>query len=134
MQNDDRIFLAMNPHGFEHTYQTTEFTVGELKAGSARLDALMRKIAGKLNSNESFNPEDGFQVDLTLLRPMGSGSGHGKRLNPGRMGVAMSIVEIKNQDELCCPRALVTMKARAELEIVMVPKGKMSNKGNRKGK
>ena len=62
-------------------------------------------IAGKLNSNESFNPEDGFQLDLTLLRPMGTGSGHGKRLNPGRMGVAMSrqlkksIIPILNSDE-----------------------------------
>ena len=120
---EDKVFLAITPNGFEHVYQTTEFTVQEFKEGSARLDALMRKIAGKLNSNESFNPEDGFQLDLTLLRPMGSGSGHGKRLNPGRMGVAMSrqvkksIVKIKNQDELCCARALVTMKALAEYKV-----------------
>ena len=123
-KDEDRVFLAITPNGFEHVYQSTEFTVQEFKEGSARLDALMRKIAGKLNSNESFNPEDGFQLDLTLLRPMGTGSGHGKRLNPGRMGVAMSrqvkksIVEIRNSDDLCCARALVTMKARAELEIV----------------
>ena len=122
-KDEDRVFLALTPNGFEHTYQTTEFTVGELKAGSTRLEELMRKIAGKLNSNEAFNPEDGFQVDLTLLRPMGSGSGHGKRLNPGRMGVAMSrqvkksIVEIRNSDDLCCARAIVTMRALAELEI-----------------
>ena len=117
---EDKVFLAITPNGFEHVYQTTQFTVGEFKEGSARLDALMKKIAGKLNSNESFNPEDGFQLDLTLLRPMGTGSGHGKRLNPGRMGVAMSrnvkksIVEIRNSDELCCARAIVTMKALAE--------------------
>ena len=122
-KDEDRVFLALTPNGFEHTYQTTEFTVGELKAGSTRLEELMRKLAGKLNSNESFNPEEGFQLDLTLLRPMGSGSGHGKRLNPGRMGVAMSrqvkksIVEIKNHDELCCARALVTMKALAEYKV-----------------
>ena len=117
---EDKVYLALTPNGFEHVYQTTEFLVQEFKEGSARLDALMKKIAGKLNSNESFHPEDGFQLDLTLLRPMGSGSGHGKRLNPGRMGVAMSrnvkksIVEIQNSDELCCARALVTMKALAE--------------------
>ena len=68
---------------------------------------------------------------------MGSGSGHGKRLNPGRMGVTMSrnvktsIVEIRNSDELCCARAIITMKARAELEIVMVPKGRESGKSQR---
>ena len=122
-KDEDKVFLAITPNGFEHVYQTTQFKAGEFKEGSARLDALMRKIAGKLNSNESFNPEDGFQVDLTLLRPMGSGSGHGKRLNPGRMGVAMSrnvkkaIVEIKNSDELCCARAIITMKALAEYKV-----------------
>ena len=119
-KDEDKVFLVLTPNGFEHVYQTTEFTVGEFKAGSTRIEALMRKLAGKLNSNESFHPEDGFQLDLTLLRPMGTGSGHGKRLNPGRMGVAMSrnlktsIVEIRNSDELCCARAIVTMKALAE--------------------
>ena len=119
-KDNDKVFLALTPNGFEHVYQTTEFLVKEFKEGSARLDTLMRKLAGKLNSNESFHPEDGFQLDLTLLRPMGTGSGHGKRLNPGRMGYAMSrnlktsIVEIRNQDELCCARAIVTMKAMAE--------------------
>ena len=122
-KDEDRVFLAITPNGFEHTYQTTDFTVQEFKEGSVRLDALMRKIAGKLNSNESFHPEEGFRLDLTLLRPMGTGSGHGKRLNPGRMGVAMSrqvkksIVKIRNSDDLCCARALVTMKALAEYKV-----------------
>ena len=122
-RDEDRVFLALTPNGFEHVYQTTQFTVGEFKAGSTRIEALMRKLAGKLNSNESFHPEDGFQLDLTLLRPMGTGSGHGKRLNPGRMGYQMSrevkksIVEIRNQDELCCARAIVTMKARADWKV-----------------
>ena len=113
-KDEDRVFLALTPNGFEHVYQTTEFKVGEFKTGSTRLDALMRKIAGKLNSNES------FQLDITLLRPIGTGSGHGKQLNPGRMGVAMSrhvktsIVEIRNSDDLCCARAIITMKALAE--------------------
>ena len=117
---EDKVFLALTPNGFEHTYQTVAFPVHEFRAGSTQLEELMRKLAGKLNSNESFHPEDGFQLDITLLRPMGTGSGHGKRLNPGRMGVAMSrnvkksIVEIRNQDELCCARAIVTMKALAE--------------------
>ena len=133
---EDKVFLAITPNGFEHVYQTTEFKVGEFKEGSARLDALMRKIAGKLNSNESFNPEDGFQLDLTLLRPMGSGSGHGKRLNPGRMGVAMSkqvktsIVEIRNQDDLCCARALVTMKALAEYKVAAKKRAQGENENS----
>ena len=120
---EDRVFLAMTPNGFEHTYQTTEFTVGEFKAGSTRLEELLRKLAGKLNSNQSFHPDQGFQLDLTLVRPFGTGSGREKGLNPGRMGYLMSrqtknsIIWIKNSDELCCARAIVTLKARAEWKV-----------------
>ena len=123
-QDEDRLFLAMTPQGFEHAYQTVAFPVHEFKAGSTRLDTLMHKLAGKLNSNQSFQPDQGFQMDLTLVRPMGVGSGRDKKLSPGRMGYTMSrhmktsIIPILNSDELCCARALVTLKARAELEIM----------------
>ena len=123
-REEDRVFLAITAHDFNHVYQTTEFTVREFMAGSTRLEALMRKLAGKLNSNESFHPDQGFQLDLTLVRPLGTGSGHDKKLNPGRMGYVMSrnvkhsIVEIRNKDELCCARAIVTMKARADWKAI----------------
>ena len=73
---EDQVFLAITAHDFNHVYQTTEFTVGEFMAGSTRLDTLMRKLAGKLNSNKAFHPDQGFQLDLTLVRPMGRGSGN----------------------------------------------------------
>ena len=123
-REEDRVFLAITAHDFNHIYQTTEFTVREFMAGSTRLDQLFRKLAGKLNSNESFHPDQGFQLDLTLVRPLGRGSGHEKGFNPGRMGRKMSrqmkhsIVEIKNGDELCCARAIVTMKARADWKVI----------------
>ena len=121
---EDRVFLAMTPNGFDHVYQTTAFPVKEFMAGSARLEELLRKLAGKLNSNQSFHPDQGFQLDLTLVRPMGRGSGREKDLSPGRMGYQMSrsvkksIIEIRNKDELCCARAIVTLKARAEWKVV----------------
>ena len=123
-QEQDRIFLAMTPQGFEHAYQTVAFPVHEFVEGSTRLDQLMHKLAGKLNSNQSFQPNQGFQVDLTLVRPMSAGSGRDKKLSPGRLGYTLSrklkksIIPILNSDELCCARALVTLKARAELEIM----------------
>ena len=123
-QDDDRMFLALTPNGFEHAYQTVAFPVQEFRAGSTRLDQLMHKLAGKLNSNQSFHPDQGFQLDLTLVRPMGTGSGREKDLSPGRMGYVMSrkiknsIICIRNSDELCCARAIVTLKARAEWKIV----------------
>ena len=122
-QDEDRVFLAMTPNGFEHTYQTVAFTVQEFMAGSTRLEELLRKLAGKLNSNQSFHPDQSFQLDLTLVRPMGQGSGREKGLSPGRMGYLMSrqvkksIIWIRNSDELCCARAIVTLKARAEWKL-----------------
>ena len=89
-QDEDRVFLAMTPNGFEHVYQTTEFLVKEFMEGSTRLDQLMWKLAVKLNSNQSFHPDQGFQLDLTLVRSFGTGSGREKGLNPGRMGYPMS--------------------------------------------
>ena len=121
---EDRVFLAITARDFNHVYQTSEFTVREFMAGSTRLDQLMRKLAGKLNSNEQFDPQRGFQLDVTLVRPLGTGSGHEKGFNPGRMGYDLSrnmknsIIEIRNKDELCCARAIVTMKARAEWKAV----------------
>ena len=123
-QEEDRIFLAMTPQGFEHAYQTVAFPVHEFKTGSTRLEELMHKLAGKLNSNQSFHPDQGFQVDLTLVRPMGTGTGRDKNLSPGRMGYTLSrklkhsIIPILNSDELCCARSIVTLKARAEWEIM----------------
>ena len=123
-QDNDRMFLALTPNGFEHAFQTIAFPVQEFKAGSTRLDTLMHKLAGKLNSNQSFHPDQGFQLDLTLVRAMGTGSGREKDLSPGRMGYHMSrkiknsIICIRNSDELCCARAIVTLKARAEWKIV----------------
>ena len=122
-REEDRVFLAMTPQGFEHAYQTVAFPVHEFVAGSTRLDTLMHKLAGKLNSNQSFHPDQGFQVDLTLVRPMGTGSGREKNLSPGRMGYTMSrklkksIIPIINSDELCCARAIVTLKARVEWKL-----------------
>ena len=120
---EDRVFIAITAHEFEHAYQTHEVTVREFMAGSSRLDQLMRKLAGKLNSNESFDPQRGFQLDLTLVRPFGRGSGNGKRLNPGRVGYDLfrltktSLVEIENKDELCCAGAIVTVQARAQWKV-----------------
>ena len=122
-REEDRVFLAMTPQGFEHAYQTVAFPVHEFVEGSARLDELLRKLAGKLNSNQSYHPDQNFQMDLTLVRPMGQGSGREKDLDPGRMGYKMSrqmknsIIWIRNSDELCCARAIVTLKARVEWKL-----------------
>ena len=48
-----------------------------------RLNGLLQELAGKLNSNESFDPEQGFQVEVVFERRPQPGSGQGKKRNTG---------------------------------------------------
>ena len=109
--------FAITAHGFTHAYQTANFTVGEFLQPTARLDEMLATLAGKLNSNESFNPDRGFHVDVVFVSMPGSGSGHRKKHNPGRLCLDREnkkkrcIIFIKNKDRLCCAHAIVTMRA-----------------------
>ena len=115
--------FSITAHGFTHAYQSANFTVGEFMQRTARLDELLATLAMKLNSNEAFNPDRGFQVDVVFVSMPGPGSGHKKKHNPGRMCLEREnkkkkrcIVSIKNEDNLCCARAIVTMRAHCNKE------------------
>ena len=109
--------FAITAHGFTHAYQTANFTVGEFLQRTARLDEMLATLAGKLNSNEAFNPDRGFQVDVVFVSMPGPGSGRHKQRNAGRLCLdrdnkkKQCIVTIRNRDALCCARAIVTMRA-----------------------
>ena len=112
------INFAITANAFQHAYQSINFSVGEFLERRARLDELLQKMAAKLNSNESFNPSNGFQVDVVFVRMPGRGTGsRGKKNNPGQSSLQKmnkkkkSIISIKNDDKLCCARAIVTMRA-----------------------
>ena len=108
--------FALTAHSFMHAYQTGNFTVGEFLQWTARLDEMLAKLASKLNSNDSVNPECGFQADVVFVSMPGPGSGQGNRYNPGRRCLDREnkkkrcIITIKNRDALCCARAIVTMR------------------------
>ena len=109
--------FAITAHGFTHAYQTANFTVGEILQRTARLDEMLATLASKLNSNEAFNPDRGFQVDVVFVSMPGPGSGRHKQRNVGRLCLDRDnkkkrcIVTIRNRDALCCARAIVTMRA-----------------------
>ena len=71
--------FAITAHGFTHAYQTANFTVGEFLQRTARLDEMLATLAGKLNSNEAFNTDRGFHVDVVFVPMPGPGSGHHKK-------------------------------------------------------
>jgi len=57
-------------------------------------------------------------METTFIQTPGPDSGHGKRYRPSKAAVRgivkRSRVTIKNKDQLCCARAIVTMKALAD--------------------
>ena len=71
--------MAITANGFTHAYQTVNFTVQEFLNRTARLDEMLSKLAGKLNSNESFKPSEGFSVDVVFVRMPGKGNGRKKK-------------------------------------------------------
>ena len=77
--------FAITAHGFTHAYQTANFTVGEFLQRTACLDEMLATVAGKLSSNEAFNPDRGFQVDVVFVSMPGPGSGRHKQRNAGRL-------------------------------------------------
>ena len=111
----DFINFAITANGFSHAYQTINFNVEEFLNRTARLDTMLSKLAGKLNSNESFKPSEGFSVDVVFVRMPGKGKGR-KKNNPGQRCMdnenkkKRCIIAINNQDDLCCARAIVTMR------------------------
>ena len=110
------INFAITANSFAHAYQTINFTVEEFLNRTARIDELLHRLASKLNSNESFNPSEGFSVEVVFVKMPGKGKGR-KKNNPGQRCLDREnkkkkcIIPINNQDDLCCARAIVTMRA-----------------------
>ena len=117
-QPHDRVNFSITAHGFAHAFQTINFTVGEFLARTMRINTLLQTLADKLNSNESFEPDQGFEITMAIVDMPAPGRGKRKRRNnPGYQSVdkfvynKKSIIQIKNKDALCCARAIVVGRA-----------------------
>ena len=118
----DRVNFSITAHGFEHAFQSINFQVREFLQRTLRIDTLLQSLAEKLNSNESIEPDQGFEVTMVIVAMPTPGTGHRKKYNPGRkcMDKALknkhSVIAVKNKDELCCARAIVIGRARCHRE------------------
>ena len=65
---NDVVNFSITAHGFTHAYQSINFQVGEFLARSVRLNELLQQLPGKLNSNESFDYQQGCQVDVVFVK------------------------------------------------------------------
>lgn len=78
--------------------------------------AMFESLANKMNSAQQMNPSIGFNATLTFITyPDKGGKGPASK-NPNRIPFRLlhkkkdTVIQINNSDQLCCARALVTMK------------------------
>lgn len=77
---------------------------------------MFESLAQKMNSAQNMNPAVGFNATLTFITyPEKGGKGLASK-NPSRIPFDLlhkkkkSVIRIENSDQLCCARAIVTMK------------------------
>ena len=90
--------------------------VKEFVKRSDYVHAMFESLARKMNNAQNMNPAIGFNATLTFITyPEKGGKGPASK-NPNRLPFDLMhkekdcIIKIKNTDELCCARAIVTMK------------------------
>ena len=98
---------------------TARVSVKEWLDGSEYTRAWLESLANQLNSIQSLDAADGeFYAELSFFRTERRGGRPGKtnvkRLSFQDILKKKSILEIKNTDNLCLARALVTVKARED--------------------
>ena len=73
-----------------------------------------------MNSNEDFQIDDTFHVEIVTIPPNPRGRGNRHKLKPGHQKSSVfrktkhSVVTIQNDDDLCAARAIVVAKAKAD--------------------
>ena len=113
----DHLLVNINSNRLRHSYHSSRLLVREWTESSPPGQKVMQQISRMLNSNEQFRMDDSFSLHVLHIRDPGRGSG---RVRKGRMAleklldIKKSVVKIKNKDELCCARAIVTMQALAD--------------------
>ena len=121
----DQHSLQMAIHHNSDTHVWTRsppMPLREWVEGGQRSNAWLDKLAKELNSSEGLDATGGeFYAELLFVKNRSIGSGcRRKKGNPGNLSYEQllkkkrCIIEIKNKDELCAARALVTMKALAD--------------------
>ena len=115
----DRVYFGLASNRLSNNVEYRGLPAGEWVNGSHRVDEMLAQMARMLNSNEDFQLDDSFQLTLTHVQSGPRGSGKRKR-KPGHTNpetfkrMKRTVVTIKNKDELCCARAIVTAKAKVD--------------------
>lgn len=120
MAEGDRLYFTVASNRLTHNFSGWGLTAADWRRGGHRMDQLFNCLSDALNSNESFEMNDTFQVSITRVWAMERGSGTRRRLKPGHKKketfklIKRTVVRIKNKDQKCAARAIVVAKAKLE--------------------
>ena len=90
--------------------------VHEFLKRSNCVQSVFESLAKKMDSAQNMNPAIGFNATLTFITYPGKEGKASARKKPGRLPFDTmhkkkdGMIKIDNSDELCCARAIVTMK------------------------
>ena len=118
----DYLYFNLASNRLTHAYGYRRLTAKEWITSSDRVDGILQQMARVLNSNENFEMDDSFQLSFTQVRTPPRGSGHKRKMKPGHRHpetfkqIKQSVITIKNKDDLCCARAIVTAKAKLKVD------------------
>ena len=116
----DRVYFSLSSNLLNNSYDYRGLPASEWMNGSDRVDSMLQQMSRMLNSNENFEMDDSFQLSFTHVRKAPSGSGKKRKMKPGHSKPETfkrfkeSVVTIKNNDELCCARAIMAAKAKVD--------------------
>jgi len=116
----DRLYFTLSSNRLTSNFQGWGLRAGEWKQGGPRLDGLFTRLSQALNSNEQFEMYDSFQLSITQVVHSPQGSGRKRNIKPGHQPLSIlkltkkSVIQINNEDALCCARAIVTAKAKLD--------------------
>ena len=113
-----RVFFDLFSDRLAHgTYRGNGMRVQDFREGGPSVDAVFERLQQTLNSNESFAMDDTFQMEVMVVRPPNrQGSGKKLKNKPGYQKLndfvvnKKRIVPIRNKDNLCGARAVMTAK------------------------
>ncbi len=115
---DDHLLININSNRLRGAYHSRRLRVRDWMESTLAARTMLERLSRVLNSNEQFRMDDTFSLNISHIRDPGTGSGRvklGTQCSDKVFAKKKSVIEIKNKDELCCARALVTAKAYRDL-------------------
>ncbi|CAC5364845.1 unnamed protein product [Mytilus coruscus] len=111
METDDLIRISIQCPELDFP-----ITIPFMKVAQLSAETMLREIEKVLQSYEQFVLDSSLEIEITHVdMPKGSGRKSCKFVDIGRfLKDKKCIIQIQNNDELCCARALITAKANID--------------------